>query len=85
MFQFYLQQIRTVIELCQLASPSWLILFQREKLVLKKWEKQEMFVLIASSDINSFTDLYDINNIYRKIINFTASMDNLEQQKIQSN
>ena len=43
-----------------------------------------MFVLIASSDINSFTDLYDINNIYRKIINFTASMDNLEQQKIQS-
>ena len=44
-----------------------------------------MFVLIASSDINSFTDLYDINNIYRKIINFTASMDNLEQQKIQSN
>ena len=44
-----------------------------------------MFVLIASSDINSFTDLYDINNIYRKIINFTASMDNLEQQKIQGN
>ena len=78
MFQFYLLQIRTVGTVSTVVS-ELIDFISRRKTRAEKLTKTRN--VCFDRHINSFTNLYVINNIYRKNINLAASLDIFEQQK----